>query len=385
MHTVLLHNPNKPSPTHAPSDSQCKQTARQKQRAKAMCFFSAYLYCLCGHIDYDISTLCVAFKKQLLRICSPTNLSNPSCIPFSPNDETCLPHAPDPRLGVAGNLQWFYIVLPGDIGPTASLQPLCHRLRELQSREDREGWMVVSGLCGGCTSAAEDLCEMFQACPSFGLTDDMVLDEDGNENGMDDSDVSKAEDFDLPFLRRVTALDISSKAPGAMEQDKSIGGEISTPLRGAMGRSGYDTNRTYSLEERDIDMMRLDEDGGTCIVSGMGILDDPFVGPAIPQRGYHDEPVSVGHPEIPHNKFLKSLMDAAASPSNASRRMRKRARLGTTTRIGSNSSLLSAVSASEANQSKKRKTGHATSERRVPENCPYSLRSRSKVGSGERA
>jgi hypothetical protein len=82
---------------------------------------------------------------------------------------------------VTGNLDQFIIVLPDETGPTArwggdTIEDYGEEETIFQSEKAKDK-PIVSGLCGACTTAAQELIEMYQTRPFFGLAEEMVLDD----------------------------------------------------------------------------------------------------------------------------------------------------------------------------------------------------------------
>lgn len=123
-----------------------------------MCLFKAYVYVLCGHIDYEVSLPCINFQQD------STSLS------FLNLHDDCVPQHPDPDNGVAGNLDQFFVILANEIGPTATWD---NTIEE----DGNETTPMISGLCGTCTAATQELINMYQTRPYFGLAEEMVLDD----------------------------------------------------------------------------------------------------------------------------------------------------------------------------------------------------------------
>ncbi|QKX53549.1 uncharacterized protein TRUGW13939_00628 [Talaromyces rugulosus] len=135
-----------------------------------MCLFNAYLYVLCGHIDYDISLRCIQFQRDSL-----------TYLPLNFHDD-CTPQHPEPENEVTGNLDQFIIVLPDETGPTArwasdTIEDYGEEEASFQSEKAKDNKPIISGLCGACTTAAQELIEMYQTHPFFGLAEEMVLDD----------------------------------------------------------------------------------------------------------------------------------------------------------------------------------------------------------------
>ncbi|CRG90205.1 hypothetical protein PISL3812_07248 [Talaromyces islandicus] len=394
-----------------------------------MCLFKAHLYVLCGHIDYDISIRCVQFKRE------PQHIANPDILSDAHHDD-CIPHHPEPENGVVGNLDQFFIVSPDEIGPIARWNKTAEEDEDTNDYDEsnfqsdntnntnnnnNNNRPIISGLCGKCTAAAEELIEMYQTLPYFGLAEDMVLDDaavsptDYNDNDDDDGYDGENdfhgdynEEAEKLFYQRQRYLQLQANRP---LEEGVLFDDLGFPLAADGDENAGITAQQHFAAQ--IDMHNAWAKGCTItsndpplqsdtttttlwserkFVKNFDLLDDPFA--------VHGDNKPLDMPGI-YNKFLTNVIrvmdddDDDSSTNNNKHLTRSRLSRTHTTNLVirnkqqqtpdkkrkrsvspdmSTASLDAVVSSGELHhQDKKRKTST------VSNDCPYALRSRPSV------
>jgi hypothetical protein len=145
------------------------------KKTDKMCFFGAYRYAICGHTDFQIIVFCKNFMNPATIAGNPDIVLGPSC----------MPRIPDPRRSDMGNIVQYNMVLP-DQTRAAAATCIPSQYYPAQGLQQADGTQCndtgahaqppISGLCANCTAAAQQMTEIHQNEPNFGLSSEHILD-----------------------------------------------------------------------------------------------------------------------------------------------------------------------------------------------------------------